>query len=212
MTDDYDEFTKRMTSFDLVLGEEDPMAHSDLTSEEFLAHYGIKGMKWGVRRKVGPDGTVLTSAERKAARKEERELKKEAKRVERQENFKRPVTEDAQVSSASRARSEKHGTDALSNKELQALVTRMNLEQQYTNLQASGKAKTARQAGQEYVGDILKDVGRELASEALKWAAQEAVKTAFNQAKSSGSRGPSQRSSSRVAPLALEVGRRALSR
>lgn len=35
-----------MTTFDI----EDP--------EEFLAHYGIKGMKWGVRRKRGSDGTV----------------------------------------------------------------------------------------------------------------------------------------------------------
>lgn len=28
-------------------------------AEEFLEHYGIKGMKWGVRRKRGPNGLVV---------------------------------------------------------------------------------------------------------------------------------------------------------
>lgn len=33
MTDDYDEFTQRMTSFDLVLGDEDPIEETTDTSE-----------------------------------------------------------------------------------------------------------------------------------------------------------------------------------
>lgn len=32
--------------------------HSDNPEDYELAHHGIKGMKWGVRRKDGPDGTV----------------------------------------------------------------------------------------------------------------------------------------------------------
>lgn len=31
---------------------------TELTYENYLAHHGIKGMRWGVRRKEGSDGTV----------------------------------------------------------------------------------------------------------------------------------------------------------
>lgn len=41
----------------------------DLTYENYLAHYGIKGMKWGVRRKEGPDGLVSSGSGRKDSEK-----------------------------------------------------------------------------------------------------------------------------------------------
>jgi len=31
--------------------------------EEFLEHFGVKGMKWGIRRKVGSDGRVTGSVD-----------------------------------------------------------------------------------------------------------------------------------------------------
>lgn len=206
MTDDYDQFTKRMTSFDMVLDDKNTLAQSDDPADNFLSHYGVKGMKWGVRRSTSDRAAA---AETKKAKKAERV---EANKVARKEAWKKPVDEDAQVSGASRKRTEQHGTDALSNKELQALVQRMNLEQQYANLQSSGKAKSARQAGQDYVSDILKETGRELASEALKWAAREAVKTAFNK-KSGGQSSPNRANATRTDRLALPAaGRRQLGR
>ena len=70
-----------------------------------LVHFGIKGMKWGIRRRRKSGGSDSRS-------------------------------EDSVRTDASRQLLKKHGTKALSTRELQNLVTRMNLEQQYSQLQA----------------------------------------------------------------------------
>lgn len=71
--------------------------------EEFLAHFGVKGMKWGVRRaaneaNAAPEHKALTTTKQKAK--------------------------------------SGGGTKALSNKDLQEAITRMNLEEQYNSLKA----------------------------------------------------------------------------
>ncbi|QJD49590.1 hypothetical protein HWD32_gp12 [Gordonia phage Secretariat] len=191
------------------------LIHDQLTDEDMryaLMHYGVKGMKWGVRRKstdgggsgssgsgssgsgggsgssggnAGP-GTNNQSTKTRAERKADA---KAAKKFDRKANIVRPkASEEAATVSVARKRSQKHGTDMLSNKELQEMVTRMNLEQQYAQLVANKKSQSARSAGQTYVADILKETGRELAKEGLKWAITEAVKSAVsNQSSSSDS-------------------------
>ena len=52
----------RMT---LVLGDK----QMNLISEDYLMHYGVKGMKWGVRHDKNPDGS-LTRYGKKQKRKE----------------------------------------------------------------------------------------------------------------------------------------------
>lgn len=153
MSDDYDEFTKRMTSFDLTLDEGVPLVQSDAKkggedtvthndADNFLEHYGVKGMQWGKRR--------ADRAEKKAKEKHDRS------------------SEDARAASAAKDKLKKSSVDSLSNKELQSLVQRMNLEQQLSGLQERTKTKSA---GRKFAEDIT----RELAKETVKNAVKNAV-------------------------------------
>lgn len=94
------------------------------TLEEVLEHHGIKGMKWGVRRKRGADGRVDASPD--AARAHEYHTTARTK-----------------------------GSHALTNQELQHLVTRMNLEQQYSRLAGESPGKARIKKGQKAAKGIL---------------------------------------------------------
>jgi len=107
--------------------DDSSLAHLELVQEDFLAHYGIKGQKWGVRRK-DPSGSAPTSVDVQT---------KPGKGVAKTTGgTNHPVHEDAKKAAVSKQVAKKSSTDALSNQELQQLVSRMNLEQQYTRLKA----------------------------------------------------------------------------
>lgn len=100
-----------------------------------LYHFGIKGMRWGVRKskstKIGKQSDDY---------KKTKPLRKKKARE-------------------------------LSNEELKALTTRLQLERQFKDLNKKDVAK-----GQKFVTDILKEVGKEVAKTALKSTIQEAMK------------------------------------
>lgn len=106
-----------------------------------ILHFGVKGMKWGVRKKRGS-----SSSSGKGDGK--------------------PLSPDAERAKGHKTVAKKHGTDALGNKELQELVTRLNLEQQYSRLTTQNRS-----AGKKFVTDLLANVGKQqvtkLASDAL---------------------------------------------
>jgi hypothetical protein len=116
------------------------MAQTAIEGAEFLEHFGIKGMKWGVRR----DRSQIDSA---------------------------PHIPDAPEHIHARkaqATAKAHGTRKLSNKDLEELNRRLNLEQNYTNLTTKTKQKSAASVGAKWTGDVLNSVGKQLAAEVLK--------------------------------------------
>lgn len=116
-----------------------------------LFHYGILGMKWGVRRPVGPDGLVSSGGRTKTKSKSSSE----------------PQSKDSKKAGKLKSRS----LSSLSNKELQELNTRLNLEQNYSNLT---RQPSKLQKGIKYTQTGLTVVG--LATAAYKLKDNELVK------------------------------------
>lgn len=115
--------------------------------DEILEHFGIKGMKWGVRRRESSDGGVGSHLP---------SLHKQGE-----------PSHDAARAKTLRVQARKGGTASLSNAELKALTERMNLEQQYSRLSGNTTGMQSARAGGKFVGNLLLGVGRQQASEIL---------------------------------------------
>ena len=90
-----------------------------MSTDQELSHFGVKGMRWGVK-KQGPSGvTVKTRA---------------GKKVKTKGGKREMASEDAIKAAVGKQIARKSTTDALSNAQLREVVTRMQLEQQFSQL------------------------------------------------------------------------------
>ena len=103
--------------------------------DDFLQHFGVKGMRWGVRK----DPVDVTVDSRRPGR-----------RLKASGGQNQPAHEDAIRSAAVRQRAKASTLDSVSTKDLQELVNRMNLEQQYAKLSANNTSP-----GRKIVNEIL---------------------------------------------------------
>lgn len=121
--------------------------------DNVLAHFGVMGMKWGKRKggvaSKGPMPKPGTTHQ----------------------------SHDSANADVAKHKVKAHGTKSLSNKELQDLVNRMNLEQQYSKLNTEKK-----QAGKDFAVKILKDSGQEIAKSYVKQFAKQGIELAVKSA------------------------------
>ena len=119
-----------------------------------LQHYGVKGMRWGVRRRGLTAGRVYFEKDDGTKRTGRAGFIKEGKT-----KPKTPTSNDFRRAQAAKAKvvKGKNPTKALENDELQALVKRMNLEKQYAELSARDQRKVV---GAKFVGDVLSGVAK----------------------------------------------------
>jgi len=157
-----------------IRGEEVRMG--DQAVEDALSHFGVTGMRWGVRRDkipVNSDGSesvVVTQ-------------RKPGSRLKVKGGRNHPADPDAVSALAAKRKAGKSGIHSLSNKELQTLVTRMNLEQQFSNLntkdssfhkgeafvkKAIGTGKTVQEVNSVINSPVGKQVRRLLIGLAIK--------------------------------------------
>lgn len=105
-----------------------------------LLHYGVKGMKWGVRKDRG--GRV---SRRRARRQPAEEAKATLKRRKR-------ATSEA---------------ERLSNQELQKRIQRMELEKKYTSLTDNKRNGVLVKNGERVAKDLLYEVSKDLAKDMI---------------------------------------------
>ena len=108
-----------------------------IDEDDFLEHFGVKGMHWGVRRDSSGGGSGGSH-----------------------------ISPDAARAHTSATTARKHGTSALSNADLQHLVTRINLEKQHGQLNTRQRSQ-----GEKIATEILVNAGKQTAqSYATKYA------------------------------------------
>jgi hypothetical protein len=171
-------------------------------ADQILQHYGVKGMKWGVRR--DDTGTVSTGEKGRVNKVKDR-LKKEIDERTSTETtvrakpgqivrvvggVKRLPHEDAVNARVAEQVAKRSTLDALSNRELQHLVNRMNLESQYRQLAVK---ETRASAGEKFANDIINSHGTAVLGKAgvkgatAKLVIDNALKVGSNKALQGGS-------------------------
>jgi len=164
---------------------------------DVIAHYGVKGMKWGVRknaqeryaqRQQGRAAVNRALGAKKSGQKREEHVERLRtgkanvrdharsgglflEKGKKQKPAKE-VSDDAAKAAGAREKAKKQGKQALSNEEMQALVTRMNLEKQLNQLTPPTRA----QAGAKFVGKILVNTGNNQMQRVINDQATKAVK------------------------------------
>lgn len=124
------------------------LAHFNIS--DFIIHYGIRGMHWGIRR-VNPSSSGEVSVKTRT--------KPAPTKISTKGGEHLPAHPDAVAARIVEQKLKKSGQNALSNKELQQLALRLNLEQQVTRLQNSQTSP-----GKKFVNDLMGSIAKQSAN------------------------------------------------
>lgn len=139
--------------------------------ERILEHHGTKGMKWGNRKNSIPAAT----GGGRQVRVTEHIDRVGKVRLKAEGGEGRPAHIDALSAAAAKQKLTKSGIHSLSNKELQDLTTRMNLEQNVGRLSSSGKSATSK-----FVTSTLQNVAKQQIAKLATDAASGQVENLLN--------------------------------
>ena len=124
--------------------------------EEFgdneIKHYGVKGMRWGVRRRRSESSSTPVDPQPVTIRQNHK-----TKGLQAAGGAGHKPSDDALTAIAIRQKAKASGAASLSNKEMETLVKRMNLEANYAKVMAANPAPQTKLAkGRKKLQGILK--------------------------------------------------------
>lgn len=176
---DYENFVARMGSFDMELTQ-------PVTSQDTLKHYGVKGMKWGVRRSREKSPSTIrrhiSSAKRDFGHRKtlknlknmtDEELKSTTDRVRRENDLKR-LTATKRKKTSSEYLDRAKLSDAELKQKVERLQLEENLKKQVSTAQKPYKEaakkfmKSAVNLGLDVAGDKFSPTGDEYTDRMVK--------------------------------------------
>ena len=137
----------------------------ELTYGDYLEHYGVKGMKWGVRKSdksTNVSGNTIRSSKRG-----------KIKGVELSSDNKKSATQpsdDKTKASILEQKIKSGSTDVLSNKELELVVNRKNLEKRYAEVVSKEKDRGMVGFGKSVAKELAKDYTKNVMRNSIKEA------------------------------------------
>lgn len=124
-----------------------------------LKHWGVKGMRWGVRRYQNKDGTLTPLGKKREAAKD---------------NDSNGESKNAKAKTRPKKISEM--TDA----ELREKIQRLELEKRLKDLGVDD-AKSKSEEAKKFVSEVLKDSGKDLAKQVVKHLGAKALNKMLNE-------------------------------
>ena len=155
--------------------------------EAFIAHYGVKGMRWGVRNERGEGVSKLTKPGKKknlgTAEKADKKKQKSTEAVEKLTATKKKVEDHTPEKAPDKSNpTNLYGGASfkgVSDVELRAAVSRMQLEKQYKQLMEEAQPKKKKNKGLQIAGDVLMNVGKQQATNLLNKSIENQINKAF---------------------------------
>ena len=158
-----------------------------MVRDEELYHWGIKGMKWGVRRFQNPDGSLTPAGKKRYSAEGGEGEEKPNYAPKAPKKSAGDYTDDELRAQINRMQMEKQYRDLAGqtnvreddpNKELKLQRERLQLQRDVKNL------KKEINSGQTFVGGVLSDAGKKalttMATGAMLYMGRQTVKTLFN--------------------------------
>lgn len=158
-----------------------------MVRDEELYHWGIKGMKWGVRRFQNPDGSLTPAGKKRYSTEGGEGEEKPNYAPKAPKKNASDYTDDELRTQINRMQMEKQYRDLAGqtnvreddpNKELKLQRERLQLQRDVKNL------KKEINSGQTFVGSVLSDAGKKalttMATGAMLYMGKQTVKTLFN--------------------------------
>jgi hypothetical protein len=129
-----------------------------LVAETFLTHHGVKGQRWGVRRLRNSIAAKNAAARQPQPVKVELDKRAPKVGIKTSGGKFQPAHADAIGAAVTRKQLKESGLNSLSNKDLQELATRLDLEQRVTRLDSN---KGPESAGKKFVKFMINDKGNQ---------------------------------------------------